>query len=129
MPSTSLRAPGGARTDLTPHLPELHAALIQQRQFRSDQLAELLGNVATHTTATALDPHDEVTVALHAGAAAALADIETALSRMNTGEYGRCQRCAAAIPIARLEVLPAAPLCMPCQHTAEASQWPHHRRG
>ncbi len=122
MPRTSLRTPNGTRTDLTPHLPELRAALIQQRQFRCDQLAELIGEVAHHTTATALDPHDEVTVALHASATAALADIETALSRMSTGDYGRCQRCAAAIPIERLEILPAAPLCMACQHAAEASQ-------
>lgn len=128
MPRTPVPARISARPDLTPHLPELRDALIEQRRFRIDQLAGLIGDIC-HNGADPLDPHDEVAIALHAGATAALADIDTALDRMDTGDYGRCQRCAAAIAMERLEVLPAAALCMACQHTAEAGQWaPRHRR-
>ena len=122
MARTSLRAPSGVCSDLTPHLPELREALTEQRRFRLDQLAKLIGDIP-QTNAAPLDPHDEVAIALHAGATAALADIENALHRMDTGEYGRCQHCGASIPLERLEILPAAPLCMACQRTAEARQW------
>lgn len=119
MARTPLRAPSGAGANLTPHLPNLRDALTEQRQFRLDQLAELVGDIP-ETCATSMDPHDEVTIALHAGATAALADIDNALARMDTGDYGRCRHCSAPIPLERLEILPATPLCMTCQHTAEA---------
>lgn len=122
MASTPVPARRSARADLAPHLSELRDALNEQRRFRRDQLAELVGEISP-TNGRPLDPHDEVAIALHAGATAALADIETALRRMDTGDYGRCQRCADAIAIERLEILPAAPLCMTCQHTAEAGEW------
>lgn len=106
------------RADLSVHLPALRAALEQQRRFRIDQITELLADTAARSDA-ALDPRDEVARALYAGASAALLDIENALRRIATGSYGRCQRCAAAVALERLEILPSAPLCMTCQRAAE----------
>lgn len=37
-----------------------------------------------------------------------------ALQRLDQGEYGICESCGVAIPIARLEVLPYATLCVEC---------------
>lgn len=116
---TAVPAPLRARTDLTAHLPELREALEQLRRFRIEQLAELVDDTSRDRPG-ATDPHEHVTLVLRAGANAALADIETALHRMATGSYGRCQRCAAAIPLERLEILPSAALCMACQHAQEA---------
>lgn len=39
---------------------------------------------------------------------------EKALERLNEGSYGICESCGAAIPIARLEVLPYTTVCVEC---------------
>jgi DnaK suppressor protein len=41
-------------------------------------------------------------------------EIESALTRMKTGEYGVCANCGVAIPRARLEALPWARVCVNC---------------
>ena len=43
-----------------------------------------------------------------------LKEIESALTRMEKGEYGTCDRCGVAIPKARLDALPWAHLCIHC---------------
>ena len=48
-----------------------------------------------------------------------LAHIETALERMRDGDYGLCETCEEAIPLARLQALPYATLCIQCQREAE----------
>lgn len=39
---------------------------------------------------------------------------EKALDRLNEGSYGVCESCGAAIPVARLEVLPYTTVCVEC---------------
>ncbi|HZB51600.1 MAG TPA: TraR/DksA C4-type zinc finger protein [Mycobacteriales bacterium] len=95
--------------DVAPHLPGLYAALLEQRRFRTDQLAGLDAETPTD------DAHAEVLVTLRRGARVALADIDAALARLRHGRYGRCVRCDVAIPLERLEILPAVALCMACQ--------------
>ncbi|WP_436971524.1 TraR/DksA family transcriptional regulator [Micromonospora vinacea] len=41
--------------------------------------------------------------------------ITGALSRISDGTYGACQRCGRSIPAERLEILPHARFCVPCQ--------------
>ena len=53
--------------------------------------------------------------ALHAQAVAALLDIEAALTRLESGTYGRCASCGEEIPSARLEAMPAATACVTCK--------------
>jgi DnaK suppressor protein len=48
-----------------------------------------------------------------------LADIERALTRLADGSYGNCETCGQAIPPRRLEALPFATLCVPCQSLAD----------
>ncbi len=43
-----------------------------------------------------------------------LAAVDDALRRVAEGTYGVCQRCACAVPAARLAALPAAPTCVSC---------------
>ena len=52
----------------------------------------------------------------------ALGDINWALQRLDRGTYGTCERCTAPVPIERLNILPMARLCMPCQRRSEASK-------
>ena len=45
--------------------------------------------------------------------------ISAALTRLDRGEYGRCQSCEEPIHPKRLEVDPTAPLCTACAQQAE----------
>jgi RNA polymerase-binding transcription factor DksA/uncharacterized protein (DUF302 family) len=51
--------------------------------------------------------------------AAELAAIDAALERIEEGTYGRCVACGAAISPARLDHVPEADRCLPCQQRAE----------
>ena len=48
-----------------------------------------------------------------------LAQIDKALERMREGTYGSCEGCECKIPIARLQALPYATLCIKCQRELE----------
>ncbi len=85
----------------------LREQLEEQRRFRLAQLSEL------HD----VDPEQrgEVSTLLVIGARAALADVRSALRRMDLGSYGRCTDCGAALPLDRLEVLPQVGQCLECR--------------
>ena len=48
-----------------------------------------------------------------------LGAVRSALARIDSGEYGDCVECGAPIPTGRLDIDPAAALCLAC---AEASE-------
>ncbi|MFO7930714.1 MAG: TraR/DksA C4-type zinc finger protein [Desulfosalsimonas sp.] len=48
-----------------------------------------------------------------------LEDIEAAISRIDSGEYGRCADCGRWIKPARLEVMPYSIRCRRCQEEHE----------
>lgn len=49
-----------------------------------------------------------------------LAEVDGALARIEAGTYGRCSICNGAIPSERLEIMPAADLCVGCRHRRES---------
>ena len=49
-----------------------------------------------------------------------LASIESALDRLTRGEFGLCARCGEEIPLKRLEAIPWASHCVPCQERVES---------
>jgi len=53
--------------------------------------------------------------AVLAGEQANLRDIENALQKCEDGTYGLCEDCHTSILLARLEVIPTASRCLPCQ--------------
>ena len=53
---------------------------------------------------------------------AELRQIAGAKERLRLGGYGQCVDCGAAIPAARLEVLPYSERCVPCQEKFEAAR-------
>jgi RNA polymerase-binding transcription factor DksA len=93
----------------TDQLAALRAALLEQRRFRVEQLADLQKFTAPQESAAV-----EISDRLRVGARFALAQIEAALDRMDTGRYGTCTRCSEEIPLERLEILPMSPLCVAC---------------
>jgi DnaK suppressor protein len=46
-------------------------------------------------------------------------DIDRALTKIDDGTYGKCERCAQDIPEARLEAVPYATLCVSCKQLEE----------
>ncbi len=58
--------------------------------------------------------NDDVLRALLLEAESELARVQSALQRLARGEYGRCVRCGAGIPPARLQALPQADTCPDC---------------
>jgi len=64
---------------------------------------------------------DEISSQLAEVESRELTHIETALERMRKGNYGACEGCGNAIPLARLQALPYATTCIQCQREAEKS--------
>lgn len=58
-------------------------------------------------------------LALQAMETEQLEQIDEALKRLEDDTYGRCQSCGEQIPAGRLEVLPHALFCVPCQSEHE----------
>ncbi len=48
-----------------------------------------------------------------------LKELDAALRRMESADFGRCQDCGAPIPVARLIANPAAVRCIACQEIHE----------
>ena len=44
----------------------------------------------------------------------ALRQVETAIRRLASGDFGICEECGCELPIERLEVLPETTLCVRC---------------
>jgi RNA polymerase-binding transcription factor DksA len=109
------------RTSLRGHLAgDRELTLIQINQL-STELGAFLS--ARRDTATD-DEHDpegptlaferSQSSALLAQSERHLADIESALLRLDAGTYGICTRCGVPIAIGRLQVRPQSPLCITC---------------
>jgi len=63
--------------------------------------------------------NDEVLESLGNNAKQELAMVNTALKRIESGDYFYCQTCGEEIPPARLEVLPFNSLCIDCADKLE----------
>lgn len=83
-------------------------------------LKELRAQTAGDVVDAALDSaQDEISSQLAEVESRELTHIETALERMRLGEYGVCEGCGNGIPLARLQALPYATMCIGCQREAE----------
>lgn len=83
-------------------------------------LKELRAQTSGDMVDAALDSvQDEISSQLAEVESRELTRIEYALERMRNGHFGACESCGAAIPMARLNALPYAVLCIKCQREAE----------
>ena len=53
-------------------------------------------------------------VAVHGQLVQQLAAVEAAITRLDDGTYGTCERCGTAIPDERMDVVPWAATCVAC---------------
>lgn len=96
---------GGRPTRLAEH--EVRQRLEHERSSRVAQLTTI---DATEGAAT-----DELARAQKASIERVLKDIDVAFERLADGSYGSCQDCGTTVPAERLEILPYARCCVPCQ--------------
>ncbi|OSP42351.1 hypothetical protein B7767_16020 [Streptomyces sp. 13-12-16] len=106
-------------------LAALRENLHEQRLFRQEQLRQF----AVHSSNRADDRRREadaarieVGVKLAASARMVLADVEAALARMDSGQYGTCHLCRRAVERHRLLIVPQARYCGRCQQVREAGR-------
>src|SRR5215217_6674442 len=94
----------------------LRAALIAERLAQAALVEEYEFTVAELTGQADVDSLLERHLASASAGRArdVIDDIDTALSRLETGSYGVCESCGAPIPGERLEAIPHARRCVSC---------------
>jgi DnaK suppressor protein len=105
----------------------MHQVLLKRRDALRKALAgdlsmlkELSDQTGGDVVDAALDSvQDEINSQLAEVESRELARIENALERMREGQYGACEGCGCNIPLARLNALPYATLCIKCQRESE----------
>jgi DnaK suppressor protein len=101
--------------------------LVKRRDALRKALAgdlSMLKELREQTTGDVVDfaldsAQDEISSQLAEVESRELANIDKALERMRAGAYGKCEACDTSIPMARLQALPYATLCIDCQREAE----------
>ncbi len=100
---------------------DYRALLLEERASLEGQLAELgYGEVGRLNYDSNFADTSQVTAergeteALARELREALADVERALTKLEDGQYGRCERCGKEIAPARLEARPAVKTCIAC---------------
>jgi DnaK suppressor protein len=107
----------------------LRKVLIKRRDALRKALAgdlSLLKELRQQTSGDVVDAaldsaQDEISSQLAEVESRELTNIENALDQMRQGRYGVCDGCETSIPLARLQALPYATLCIQCQREAEKS--------
>ena len=108
-------------------LVNLHAILVRRRDALRSALAgdlTLLRELRSESPGDVIDAaydsaQDEISSQLAEVESRELANIENALERMKAGTYGTCEVCSKKIPMARLDALPYATMCIECQRDLE----------
>ncbi|MEU5225731.1 TraR/DksA C4-type zinc finger protein [Streptomyces toyocaensis] len=115
---------GECDTALTPEdLAALRENLHEQRLFRQEQLRQFASTSRADDRRRQADAAQiEVGVKLAASARMVLADVEAALARMDSGEYGTCHLCRRPVERHRLLIVPQARYCGRCQQVREAGR-------
>lgn len=120
------------------HLSELKRRLIALQERIGGELGYLEGNVlnqspreqsgdlsgyAIHIADAASDSYErDFNLALASKEQNILNDISAALTKMESGEYGACENCGEPIGEDRLNAVPYARFCLPCQERQEKSR-------
>lgn len=101
---------------------ELGAILGQETEFAREAGLHEVGDFKDAAVQAAIAGIDE---AQAAHAAVELEQVRAALRRIEEGRYGECIDCGDAIDLRRLEAMPTAACCAPCQAVQERARARH----
>jgi DnaK suppressor protein len=109
------------RTALTERRDELQAeydqTLAEITELQRDRLADSGGDDQADTGTKTFEREQEITLAN--SILERITQVERALDRVQTGNYGNCEKCGTAIPVERLAAFPSATLCVTCKQLEE----------
>lgn len=105
----------------------IETILLRRRDALRRSLSGELGQFRTSVNSVVGDPADvavdteyaEINSELADTEGRELAQIERALERVREGSYGACERCGRKIPLARLQAVPHATMCIQCRKLSE----------
>lgn len=96
------------------------AQLDQELQWLAVEQDDERGGLGNHMGDDGSSLMEQERVAtVRADLEALLHQVEGALTRMDEGTYGICQRCHRPIPVERLEAIPHVQFCVECQSHLE----------
>jgi RNA polymerase-binding protein DksA len=85
-----------------------------------EETEEMIGSVDNHPAETASATLDrEIDYTLEENSEHVLAEIDSALARIQAGTYGTCRTCGRPISEERLEAIPYATQCIDCKRREE----------
>ena len=95
---------------------EIRAALVAGGEQHYSDLAGQVADAGEASFAHLLADLDAAVADRHVRD---LRDVDAALARLETGEYGRCEDCGTEVPAGRLDAWPEVRRCVPCQTRLE----------
>jgi DnaK suppressor protein len=111
-------------------LNKMHDLLVKRRDALRKALTgdlsllkQLRDQTGSDIADAALDSaHEEICSQLAEVESRELTHIERALEKMRENTYGECEICSGKIPLARLQALPYATMCINCQRAEELGE-------
>ncbi|SDT63485.1 TraR/DksA family transcriptional regulator [Actinoplanes derwentensis] len=109
------------RKALVARLGELQAeydqALSEITELQRERVIDSAGDDQVDTGAKTLEREQEITLANNL--LERINQVEHAIDRLGSGNYGWCERCGNQIPVERLAAFPSATLCVKCKQLEE----------
>lgn len=96
---------------------EHQRAMTELHELQADRTNDSSGDDQADTGSNTFEREQELQLAN--GILERISQVEHALTRLDDGTYGQCERCGIQIPKARLEAFPAATLCVNCKQLEE----------
>ena len=97
------------------HLERRRSELVGRFHRIQRELARAEGPLSADFSEQAVEvQNDEALNAIGRSASAEIAEIEEALQRLSTGQYGSCKQCGQLIDTQRLVTIPQATICARC---------------
>ncbi|WP_328467127.1 TraR/DksA family transcriptional regulator [Actinoplanes sp. NBC_00393] len=109
------------RQALVERLHELQAeydqALSEITELQRERFADSAGDDQADTGTKTFEREQEITLANNL--LERITQVERAIERLGSGNYGWCERCGNQIPVERLAAFPSATLCVSCKQLEE----------
>ncbi|MEV6346696.1 TraR/DksA family transcriptional regulator [Actinoplanes sp. NPDC051851] len=109
------------RVALVGRLTELQAeydhVLSEITELQRERFADSAGDDQADTGTKTFEREQEITLANNL--LERITQVERAVERLGSGNYGWCERCGNQIPVERLAAFPSATLCVSCKQLEE----------